>query len=317
MSKILVFAEQRDGELKKVAFENLTLARKLGSDLGAEVVAVLIGDKINPLAEKLSEYGASQVIVCQNPDLALYQAEGYAKILSELIQQANTSIVIMGATLMGKDLAPRVAARLDAALATDCISVEAENNDLRIIRPMYAGKVRATIRLKSDIKILTVRPNVYLAEKDGVTASVTEEIIDPGEIKSRVTEVKAGSKDKLDVTEADIIVSGGRGLKGPDNFHLIEDLANKLGAAQGASRAVVDAGWRPYAEQVGQTGKTVSPSLYVAVGISGAIQHLAGMSSSKYIVAINKDPEAPIFKVADYGIEGDLFEIVPKMLELL
>lgn len=317
MSKILVFAEQRDGELKKVAFENLTLAGKLSSALGAELVAVLIGDNIKGLGEKLGEYGASRVIACQNPDLSLYQAEGYSKILAELIRKESASIVIMGATLMGKDLAPRVAARLDAALATDCISVEVENNNLKIIRPMYAGKVRATIRLKSDIKILTVRPNIYLAEKNNGAANVSEENIAPGEIKSKVTEVKAGSKDKLDVTEADIIVSGGRGLKGAENFHLISDLANKLGAAQGASRAVVDAGWRPYEEQVGQTGKTVSPSLYVAVGISGAIQHLAGMSSSKYIVAINKDPEAPIFKVADYGIEGDLFEVVPKMLELL
>lgn len=317
MSKILVFAEQRDGELKKISFENLSLAKKLSNDLGAEIVTVIIGDNIRTLGEKLGEYGASRVISCQNPSLALYQAEGYTKILAELIQQENASIVIMGATLMGKDLAPRIAARLDAALATDCISVEAENNDLKIIRPMYAGKVRATIRLKSQIKILTIRPNIYLAEKDAVTANVSEENRDPGEIKTRVTEVKAGSKEKLDVTEADIIVSGGRGLKGPENFHLIEELANKLGAAQGASRAVVDAGWRPYAEQVGQTGKTVSPSLYIAVGISGAIQHLAGMSSSKYIVAINKDPEAPIFKIADYGIEGDLFEVVPKMIELL
>ena len=223
----------------------------------------------------------------------------------------------MGATLMGKDLAPRVAARLDAALATDCISVEVSEGDLKIVRPMYAGKIRATIRLKSNKKLLTVRPNIYPAKENPVTAEVVEVAADPGEIKTKVTEVMAGSKDKLDVTEADIIVSGGRGLKDPDNFHLISDLADKLGAAQGASRAAVDAGWRPYEEQVGQTGKTVSPSLYIAVGISGAIQHLAGMSSSKYIVAINKDPEAPIFKIADYGIVGDLFEVVPKMLEML
>jgi electron transfer flavoprotein alpha subunit len=182
---------------------------------------------------------------------------------------------------------------------------------------MYAGKVRATIRLKSDKKILTIRPNVYPAEENEVTADVRDHQSDPGVIQSNVTEISTGSGDKLDVTEADIVVSGGRGLKGPENFHLISDLAKQLNAAQGASRAVVDAGWRPYEEQVGQTGKTVSPSLYLAVGISGAIQHLAGMSSSKYIVAINKDPEAPIFKIADYGIVGDLFEVVPKMLELL
>ena len=223
----------------------------------------------------------------------------------------------MGATLMGKDLAPRLAAKLDAALATDCISVEVSGDDLKIVRPMYAGKVRATIQLKSDIKILTIRPNVYLAEESIVSPEVNVHPGKPGELKSKVTDISTGSGSKLDVTEADIIVSGGRGLKGPENFHLITELAEKFGAAQGASRAVIDAGWRPYEEQVGQTGKTVSPSLYIAIGISGAIQHLAGMSSSKYIVAINKDPEAPIFKVADYGIVGDLFEVVPKMIELL
>ncbi len=317
MSKVLVFAEQRQGELKKIAFENLTLAKQLGDSLGAELVAVLIGDNIAGLGEALGKYGASKVITCQNQALSLYQPDGYAKILADIIKEEGATIVIMGSTLMGKDLAPRVAARLDAALATDCISVETADSDLKIVRPMYAGKVRATVRLKSEIKMLTIRPNVYLAEENPVTTDLKEYIVDPAEIKSTITEVIAGSKDKLDVTEADIIVSGGRGMKGPENFHLITDLAKKFNAAQGASRAVVDAGWRPYEEQVGQTGKTVSPSLYIAVGISGAIQHLAGMSSSKYIVAINKDSEAPIFKVADYGIVGDLFEVVPKMLELL
>jgi electron transfer flavoprotein alpha subunit len=317
MSKILVFAEQRDGELKKVAFENLSLATKLGADLGAEIVAVLIGNNISGLGDQLGKYGASKVIACQNDALDLYQPEGYAKILADTVNDEGASVILMGATLMGKDLAPRVAAKLDAALATDCISVEAVDSDLKIVRPMYAGKVRATIRLKSDKKILTIRPNVYLVEENPVPASVVEVAADPVELKTKVAEVVAGSKDKLDVTEADIIVSGGRGLKDPDNFHLITSLAEKLGAAQGASRAAVDAGWRPYEEQVGQTGKTVSPSLYIAVGISGAIQHLAGMSSSKYIVAINKDPEAPIFKITDYGIVGDLFEVVPKMIEML
>ena len=317
MSKILVFAEQRDGELKKVAFENLSLGKKLSTDLEAEMIAVIIGNNISGLGEQLGKYGASKVIACKSSLLDFYQAEGYSKILADVVTDQGASIVIMGATLMGKDLAPRVAARLDAALATDCISVEALDGDLKIVRPMYAGKVRATIRLKADIKIMTVRPNVYLPEENPVTAEVVDFAADPGELKTKVTEVAVGSKDKIDVTEADIIVSGGRGLKEPDNFHLITDLANKLGAAQGASRAAVDAGWRPYEEQVGQTGKTVSPSLYIAVGISGAIQHLAGMSSSKYIVAINKDPEAPIFKIADYGIVGDLFEVVPKMIEIL
>ncbi len=317
MSKILVFAEQREGEIKKIAFENLTLAKNLSAESGAQVVCAVIGHNIGTLVDNLAKYGASKIIMCQDDSLAFYQPEGYTKILAEIVKEQGASTILMGATLMGKDLAPRLAARLDAALATDCISVEASGGDLKIVRPMYAGKVRATIQLKSDIKILTIRPNVYLAEESTVSPEVNDFSGNSGDLKSRVTEISTGSGDKLDVTEADIIVSGGRGLKGPENFHLITELAQKLGAAQGASRAAVDAGWRPYEEQVGQTGKTVSPSLYIAVGISGAIQHLAGMSSSKYIVAINKDPEAPIFKVADYGIVGDLFEVVPKMLELL
>ena len=317
MSKILVFAEQREGELKKVAFENITLARELTKAQGSELVVAVIGDKVAGLADALGKYGATKVINAQHADLHLYQPDAYAKILSDIAATEGATTVIMGATQMGKDLAPRVAVRLKAALATDCISVTFADGDFKIVRPMYAGKVRATIRLKSAIKIMTVRPNVVVPELAQTSPTVSEFTVDPGTLRSTVTEVVAGSGGKLDVTEADIIVSGGRGLKGAENFHLISDLAGKLGAAQGASRAVVDAGWRPYAEQVGQTGKTVSPSLYIAVGISGAIQHLAGMSSSKYIVAINKDPEAPIFKVADYGIVGDLFEVVPKMIELL
>jgi electron transfer flavoprotein alpha subunit len=317
MSKILVFAEQRDSELKKVSFENVSLGKKLSTELGADLVAVLIGKNISGLGVQLEKYGASKIITCQNDTLDFYQPEGYAKILADIAVKEGASIILLGSTLMGKDLAPRVAVRLNAALATDCISVEVSDGDLKIVRPMYAGKVRATIRLKSNIKILTIRPNVYFAEENPGSAESTDVTADPGEIRTRVSGVAAGSKEKIDVTEADIIVSGGRGLKDPENFHLISELASKLGAAQGASRAVVDAGWRPYEEQVGQTGKTVSPSLYIAIGISGAIQHLAGMSSSKYIVAINKDPEAPIFKIADYGIIGDLFEVVPKMIEML
>jgi electron transfer flavoprotein alpha subunit len=317
MGKILVFTEQRENEIKKITFENLTLARRLSKESGDPIVCVLIGNNINSLTKDLANYGASKIVICEHESLSLYQAEGYTKLLAEIVKNENASIALMGATFLGKDLAPRLASSLDATLATDCISVDFSEDDLKIVRPMYAGKVRATIRLKSDIKVLTIRPNVYMAEESPVSAEISEYKSDPGDLKSKAVEVSTGSGDKLDVTEADIIVSGGRGLKGPENFYLISDLAKKFDAAQGASRAVVDAGWRPYEEQVGQTGKTVSPSLYIAVGISGAIQHLAGMSSSKYIVAINKDPEAPIFKVADYGIVGDLFEVVPKMIELL
>ena len=317
MSSILVFAEQRNGEIKKIAFENLTIAKKLSGDLGADVIAVLIGNSVSGLTGELEKYGADKVLIYQDANLENYNSEGYATVITDAVNETKAGIVIFGATAMGKDLAPRVAAKVNGTVATDVISVEAEGGDIKVVRPVYAGKVRTTVKLTADIKILTIRPNIYLPEENPASATVEEKTADIGDFKAVIKEIIAGAKDKLDVTEADIIVSGGRGMKGPENYHLIEALAQKLGAATGASRAAVDAGWRPYDEQVGQTGKTVSPSLYIAVGISGAIQHLAGMSSSKYIVAINKDPDAPIFKVADYGIVGDLFEVVPKMTEAL
>ncbi len=317
MGNILVFAEQRNNDLKKISFENLTLAHKLSQESGiSEIITILIGSgDLAALAADLGRFGAGKVVAHTHADLGLYNGQAYARVLADAIKEHDARIAIMGATAMGKDLAPRVGARLKCPVATDCISAKWTNGDLQIVRPIYAGKVRATIRLKSDIQIFTVRPNVIVAKEAPTTPKFLSRETDPGTLASRTKEIISGDTEKLDVTEADIIVSGGRGLKGPENFHLIESLAKKLGAAQGASRAVVDAGWRPYSEQVGQTGKTVSPSLYIAVGISGAIQHLAGMSSSKYIVAINKDPEAPIFKFADYGIVGDAFEILPKLIE--
>jgi electron transfer flavoprotein alpha subunit len=317
MNKILVFAEQRDGEVKKSTLETITLAQNLATSAGVEFVSVLIGSNLNALENELAKYGAIDIYKYNDEKFANYNSEGYAKVLDEAVKESGADLVLMAATAMGKDIAPRLGARLNAAVATDCTSVTWDDGDLRIHRPMYAGKVRTTIKLHSEIKIITIRPNAVIAEEKPTTANVSEKSSGAADFKAIVQEIIKGAADKLDVTESDIVISGGRGLKGPENFHLIEDLAKKLGAAQGASRAVVDAGWRPYEEQVGQTGKTVSPSLYIAVAISGAIQHLAGMSSSKYIVAINKDPEAPIFKVADYGIVGDAFEVVPKMIEAL
>ncbi len=317
MNKILVFAEQRDGELKKSTFETISLAGKLANSAGAEFVTVLIGHDLSGVENNLAKYGAANIQKYTNENLAVYNSEGYAKVLADAVTQLGADVVFLAATAMGRDLAPRLGARLNAGVATDCVAVSLEDGELKIIRPMYAGKVRTIIKLHSDIKIITIRPNVFIAEENPAAANAQDNTVDTVDFKAVVQEIIKGAEEKLDVTEADIVVSGGRGLKDAENFHLIEDLARKLGAAQGASRAVVDAGWRPYAEQVGQTGKTVSPSLYIAVAISGAIQHLAGMSSSKYIVAINKDPEAPIFKVADYGIVGDAFEVVPKMIEAL
>ena len=309
--KILVFAEHREGELRKIAFENISLAKELGQPFEVAV----IGADVKGLSEELGKYGAEKIVFYKNDALNAYTPDGYAKILAEAVEKQGADVLLMGATALGKDLGPRVSARLNAAMATDCTKIELDGDDLKITRPMYAGKVLASIRLTSPVKVVTVRPNVYSAQENPANAAVEEENVETADFKTVVKEIVSGAKGKLDVTEADIIVSGGRGMQGPENWHLIEDLASLFGAATGASRAAVDAGWRPHDEQVGQTGKTVSPSLYIAVGISGAIQHLAGMSSSKYIVAINKDPEAPIFKVADYGIVADLFDVVPRMID--
>lgn len=309
--KILIYAEQREGQLRKIAYENITLAKALGQTFEVAV----IGNEITGLADSLGKYGAEKVLFYKNSNLQNYSPDGYAEILADAVKAQGADVLLMGATSTGKDLGPRVASILNAAMATDCTQVEVDGDDLKIVRPMYAGKVLATIRLTSAVKVVTVRPNVYGAVEAPVAASVQERIVDKTDFTMIVKEIVSGAKGKLDVTEADIIVSGGRGMKGPENWHLVEGLAELFGAATGASRAAVDAGWRSHDEQVGQTGKTVSPSLYVAVGISGAIQHLAGMSSSKYIVAINKDPDAPIFKIADYGIVADLFDVVPRMIE--
>lgn len=311
--KILIFAEHREGQLRKITFENISLAKTLGQPF--EVA--LIGANVESLAEELGKYGAEKVQIYKNAGLDPYSPDGYAKILADAVKQQSADMLLMGATSTGKDLAPRVSALLNAAMATDCTEVKVEGDNLVVKRPMYAGKVKATIRLTSAVKIVTVRPNVYQAVEAPVTAQVESTEVAKPDFRTVVKEIISGAKGKLDVTEADIIVSGGRGMKGPENWHLVEELASLMGAANGASRAAVDAGWRPHDEQVGQTGKTVSPTLYIAVGISGAIQHLAGMSSSKYIVAINKDPDAPIFKVADYGIVADLFEVVPRMISEL
>ncbi len=311
--KIIIYGEVRNGQVRKITFENITLARKLGG----ENEIVLIGQNSPEAREQLARYGANKITVLTGENLQNYSPDGYAKILADYLKAQNPDVFLMGATATGKDLAPRVAALLDVPMVTDCTRVELEGDQLKLIRPMYAGKVLANVQLNSGLKVITVRPNVYQAEENPATPEVNEQSVSAPDFKAIVKEIVSGAKGKLDVTEADIIVSGGRGLKGPENWHLIEDLAELLGAATGASRAAVDAGWRPHDEQVGQTGKTVSPTLYIAVGISGAIQHLAGMSSSKYIVAINKDPEAPIFKVADYGIVADLFEVVPRMIEEL
>lgn len=313
-NNIIAVLEQREGTLKKVSFETASVAYDLAKKLGMNVQAVAVGSDISNLNE-ISKFGISEINLLKHKDLHNYSSSGYADAIADYAKKVNAEYLIIGNTSLGKDLAPALAVKLNGSCAMDCIKLDVQSNEVIATRPIYAGKANIDVKLKSDVKVFTIRPNVFKAEvlENKEPSIEVNEVANPN-LKSRVVSFKK-SEGKLDVAEADIIVSGGRGLKGPENFHLIEELAETLGAAVGASRAVVDAGWRSHGEQVGQTGKTVSPSLYIACGISGAIQHLAGMSSSKYIVAINKDKDAPIFSVADYGIAGDVFEILPVLTE--
>jgi electron transfer flavoprotein alpha subunit len=312
--KVLAFAEQRDNKFRKSSFEAVQAAKKIADELKAEFVALVVGSGVEAIAKELGNYGAGRVVVANDPTLAQHSNLAYAKVIAEVVKKESANIVFIPASAMGKDIAPRVAVKLDAGLASDCVAIKVEGSEVIATRPVYAGKALLDVKVNTATKVFTLRPNVFTAVASQGTATVEKASValSPEDFVTVSKEVKVAA-GRPDVTEADIIVSGGRGLKGPENWHLIEGLADVLGAAVGASRAVVDAGWRPHDEQVGQTGKTVAPTMYVACGISGAVQHLAGMSSSKYIVAINKDKDAPIFQVADYGIVGDVFEILPDL----
>jgi electron transfer flavoprotein alpha subunit len=308
MPTIVTFAEVRDGKVRRPSLEAVSEARRLAGPLGATVQSVLIGQGVAPLAAEVASYGADRVHVFDD-------AEAFARALAQVITQEKPAVVLIPYTAMGKDVAPRVAARVGAGLVSDVVKLDVKDGKLEARRPVYAGKALATVRWEGEPQMATLRPNVFaLATPEAARKYETVTgAADVSTRRARVQSVQAAGAGKVELTEAQIIVSGGRGLKGPENFHLVEELATALGAAVGASRAVVDAGWVDHQMQVGQTGKTVSPTLYVAAGISGAIQHLAGMSSSKVIVAINKDADAPIFKIADYGIVGDVFEVLPKL----
>jgi electron transfer flavoprotein alpha subunit len=312
--KILAFAEERGGKLKKSSLETVQKAAEVARTLGAEYSALVVGNGITAVAGELGVYGAPHVLVVDEPTLARHSNTAFAKVIAEIAIKVGAEMVFLSASQMGKDLAPRVAAKLDAGLASDCVALKVEGGEITASRPIFAGKALVDVKVTTRVKIFTLRPNVFAAVPGDGKAKVEKVSValTPEDFGATVTEVKVAT-GRPDVTEADIIVSGGRGLKAPENFAMIEALADVLGAGVGASRAVVDAGWRPHDEQVGQTGKTVSPTLYIACGISGAVQHLAGMSSSKYIVAINKDKDAPIFSVADYGIVGDVFDVIPAL----
>jgi len=315
----LTFIETREGKIKKSSLEALSEAKRRATDLGTDVGAALIGKDVDCLDPELFSYGAAKVFLLEHAELAQYSTQGFAGALQGLVKEMAPEAVFFAATAMGKDLAPRLAAKLGVGLASDCTAIAVKDGKLEFTRPIYAGKAFLTFRLKSTPQIATLRPNVFAAAPAGNAAGevVKKAVsVQDGAIKGRVVELIKESGAELDVTEADVIVSGGRGMKGPENFALLKELSAVIPrSAVGASRSAVDSGWIGHQHQVGQTGKTVSPGLYLAFGISGAIQHLAGMSSSKVIVAVNKDAEAPIFKVADYGIVGDLFQVVPALKE--
>ncbi len=314
--RILAFAEQRDGKLKKVAFEVAHAAVQSAGQIGAEAVGLVVGEGAEKVGSELGSFGVQKVYAADDAKLSLYSTTAYARVVSDAAETLSADIVLLPASAMGKDLAPRVAARLKAGLAADCIALKWDGGSIVATRPVYAGKGLIDLKVNSHRKVFTLRPNVFSPGSANGAAAAVEKLnlsLQDTDFLARVIGVTVTKAGRPDLTEANIIVSGGRGLGGPENFKMIEDLADVLGAAVGASRAAVDAGWRPHEDQVGQTGKTVSPSLYVAVAISGAIQHLAGMSSSKYIVAVNKDKDAPIFQVADYGIVGDAFEVIPEL----
>ena len=317
MSNVLAVVEQRDGALRKVSHEVVTGARRLADGLGGTVEALVLGAGAVRGTDALGSFGADTVVTATNSAFARYAPEGFAQAVAERAKAGGFGALVFAASETGKDLAPRVAAKLGVALAADATDVGVEGGRVVVTRPIYAGKALLKVKLTTQPAVVSLRPNVFTPlQRPKAGAAQTVSVSAPAG-RVVVKEIKAAEAGALDVAEAPIVISGGRGLKEPANFKLLEELARAFGgkAAVGASRAVVDAGWRPHADQVGQTGKTVSPSLYIAVGISGAIQHLAGMRTSKTIVAINKDKDAPIFKVADYGIVGDLFEIVPRLAE--
>jgi electron transfer flavoprotein alpha subunit len=317
MSNILVYAESRGGDFRKVAFEAVTAGRALADKVGGEVHAIVCGPSgIAAKAEQLAKYGADKVVVAEHAGFATYAREAVAATVAARAKSGGYRAVVLGFTAQGRDLGPRLAAKLDAPIASDVTNIDGGADKLTVKHPGYANKVIITLEIAGALAIVSVRPSAFTAKETPKAGAVEtlQPAADPGAERVVVKELQEGNKGKIDLGDAQVIISGGRGLKSADNFKLVEDLAAAFGnAAVGATRAVTDDGWRPHSDQIGQTGRQVSPQLYVAVGISGAIQHLAGMRTSKTIVAINKDKEAPIFKVADYGIVGDVLEVVPAL----
>jgi electron transfer flavoprotein alpha subunit len=319
---VWVLAEYAGDRPRKITYELLGRARTLADDLGGQVVALTLGSGIRETSKDLGAYGADVVRVADDPLLAQYTTDAYMAVIEPIVTTEQPFLLLVGSTASGRDLAPRLAARLEAGIVTDCAAVEIDQDQVEVTRPVMTRKALARVAFRGEgPRIAVVLPNVYPPAAPDAARSVevlpVSVALDPAALRTRVLEVKAIARETLPLTEADIIVSGGRGLRGPENFTLLQSLAQVLGAAVGSSRPPVDSGWVPHDYEIGQTGKTVNPQLYIACGISGAPQHLAGMSGSRWIVAINKDPQAPIFSIASYGVVGDLFQVLPLLTEEL
>ncbi|WP_188453472.1 electron transfer flavoprotein subunit alpha/FixB family protein [Virgibacillus oceani] len=316
MSKLLVIGETRDGSLRNVTFEAIAAAKKIDSD--GEVVGVLCGNgELESQANEMVYYGADRVIAIKHDNLKTYTSEGFGQAIMAVINDESPAAIVMGHTAIGKDLTPKIASKLEAGLISDATDIEVDGDKVVFTRPIYSGKAFEKKIITSDITFVTVRPNNITAfdRDESRTGEISSKDVEVTDIRTVIKDVIRKVSEGVDLSEAKVIVAGGRGVKSEDGFKPLQELADLLGGAVGASRGACDAEYCDYSLQIGQTGKVVTPDLYIACGISGAIQHLAGMSNSKVIVAINKDPEANIFNVADYGIVGDLFEVVPMLIE--
>lgn len=316
MSKnVLVLGETRDGELRNVSYETIAAAKTISD--GGTVTAVLLGDSVADFAQTMVQYGADRVITVEHPHLKQYTSDGYSQAFMEVYEQEKPDAIVLGHTAMGKDLSPKLASKLGSGLISDVTTIEGEGDAAEFVRPIYSGKAFEKVKSTSGVLFITIRPNnIEPLEKDeSRTGDISSVKVDVTNLRSVIANVVRKAAEGVDLSEAKVIVAGGRGVKSEDGFKPLEELAELLGGAVGASRGACDAEYCDYSLQIGQTGKVVTPDLYIAVGISGAIQHMAGMSNSKIIVAINKDAEANIFKVADYGIVGDLFEVMPLLID--
>ncbi|WP_339250860.1 electron transfer flavoprotein subunit alpha/FixB family protein [Sporosarcina sp. FSL W8-0480] len=313
--KVLVLGEAREGVLRNVSFEAIAAAKTVSG--GGEVVGVLFGDAVQSLGSEMITYGADRVLTVEHPHLKHYTSDGYGQAFMAVYEQEKPDAIVFGHTSLGKDLSPKIASKLASGLISDVTTIEGEGDDAVFIRPIYSGKAFEKVKNKEGLLFISIRPNniAPLAKDDSRSGDVSSVSVDITNLRSVISEVVRKSTEGVDLSEAKVVVAGGRGVKSAEGFAPLEELAKLLGGAVGASRGACDADYCDYSLQIGQTGKVVTPDLYIAAGISGAIQHMAGMSNSKVIVAINKDPEANIFKVADYGIVGDLFEVIPMMIE--